>query len=138
MIVFFYNKTNVKKFSHNIQGRTFQFSSTGRESHAFMIYWQDLNCLVKSPASRMLIRKFPTFTSVLIISRYDIFFIYARAVCIHSKYLKKGSFGKSIYRQSKTSSEMKFFLFLHLIAGVVSCEQLKMRKKCILSLVLLA
>ena len=85
------NKTNVKKFSHNIQGRTFQFSSTGRESHAFMIYWQDLNCLVKSPASRMLVRKFPTYTSVLIISRYDIFFICTRSM-YSLKIFKEGKF----------------------------------------------
>ena len=31
------------------------------------------------------------------------YFLYAKAVYIHSKYLKKGSYWKAIYRRSKTS-----------------------------------
>ena len=61
-------------------------------------------------------------------------FLHAHAVYIHPKYLKKGSFGKSISRRSKTS--LKYCCFSvstinsmnGVLCSVIVSERLKMRK----------
>ena len=82
---------------------------------------------------RILFRNSPAFTFAFINSRYNIIFI-CNAVYIHSKSLKKGSFGKSICRWSKTSLKYCFFFVSTLnsmdgvLCSVIVSEQLKIRK----------
>ena len=67
----FYSMKDQRKnnFALHLRPYTFQFSSIGRESPAFMIKWRHLNCLAKSPTFRIPFRKSPAFTST-IASRY--------------------------------------------------------------------
>ena len=70
----------------------------------------------------------------LLLSVHVTTFLYAHAVYIHPKYLKKGSFGKSISRRSKTS--LKYCCFSvstinsmdGVLRSVIVSERLKMRK----------
>ena len=83
-IAFLYSKINVKKCLHYIPGHKFQFPSIGCES-------PHLNCLVKSPTCKILCRKSPGLTSVLINSRYHIFLICTRSI-YSLKIFKEGKF----------------------------------------------
>ena len=119
-----------------MQGHPFQFSSTGRESPAFMIYQPHLNCLVKFPTCRILFRKSLAFTSILIISCYDILSICTRSI-YSLKIFKEGEFWNSIYSQFIIYLKLLwndfFFVFTLNSKGGVLCiatvsEGLKMRK----------
>ena len=84
-IVFLYSKINVKYLLHYIPDHTFQFLSIGRKSPAIMICHSHLNCLVKSPTFRILLRKFPTFAFALIISPYNIsFYTHTQHIFTHN------------------------------------------------------
>ena len=94
-------KINVKKLHSKIH---FNSAVSGwRESLAFIMYQPHLNCLAKSPTIRILFRKI----SRIYLHSYHFtlqhYFSYGHAVYIHSKYLKIGSFGRSICRRSRTS-----------------------------------
>ena len=106
-------------------------------------YWPWVSCIYDKLAAFKLFCKISymldTLQKIFLIylhfyhSRHDIFFICSHTVHIHSKYLKKESFGKSIYRQSKNS--LKWFFFVSTVnrKGGVLCsarfsERLKMRK----------
>ena len=81
----------------------------------------------------MLFRNSPAFTSALISSRYSIIFTCTHSI-YSSKIFKKGSFGKSISRRSKTSSKYYCFSVSTInsmngdLCSVVVSERLKIRK----------
>ena len=132
-IVYLYSKINVKNVLHYILDHTFQFPGIGRKSPAIMIFQSHLNCLVKSPTFRIHSRKSPAFTSVLIISRYDIsFYIHTQHIFTHN-IQRREVLGCRFTGDLKLLRNEFFFVTTLNSKGSVPCsawvcERLKMRK----------
>ena len=129
-IVFLYSKINVKKRKIALHLRIYI---------SFSQYWSWVSCIYDILAIFRLSCKIShmkdTYQKISRIYLHfyhhvTTYFLYAHVVYFHSKYLKKGSFVKSIYRRSKTYLKW-FFLFIHLIARVASfvvLEWVKLKK----------
>ena len=108
---------------HYIPGHKFQFSSIGRESSRW-------NCLVTSPTCKTLLRKSPGFTSVLIISRYEIFLICTCSIYSLKTFERRDVLGSRFIGNLKIlRNDFFFFSTLNSKSGALCSARLSERLK---------
>ena len=121
-IVFLYSKINVKKKKIALHLRIYI---------SFSQYWPWVSCIYDILAIFRLSCKIShmkdTYQKISRIYLHfyhhvTTYFSYAHVVYFHSKYLKKGSFVKSIYRRSKTYLKWFFFVYTLNSKGGVLCS----------------